>query len=175
MNQKDKLEEALINVLKLTENRDETEIPYGVQYGFDRAVEILDLNKNDDYFNLGGICRFENCSIDKLNKLLNDTDTKDTINLNSRHNDSPTIDQFKQFMLDNKNHNYELEGYLVMPYRDDYEDNDRFQVDGINIDGQDEEGIKLLDEWINKLVNGKKIYYPSEFDTYGSIFRAWWD
>lgn len=91
MNQKDKLEEALINVLKLTENRDETEIPYGVQYGFDRAVEILDLNKDDDYFNLGGICRFENCSIDKLNKLLNDTDTKDTINLNSRHNDSPTI------------------------------------------------------------------------------------
>lgn len=171
----EKLEEATIMALQgklLNERLDKKDIPYGVQYGFDVIIDIFGIDRGKDYFGAGGTVRFdedENVNYEKLNRVLNNDDAKEYIDLKSRQNGGPSIQEFRDFLEANKDMPFYLEGYVVVPEREDY----RLTIDGIGVDAKNTEAVERLRNWID---NSKTFDKPDEYDEFdGNVFRAWWD
>ena len=120
-----------------------------------RRDEILGIDYHSDY--LGGTESFVGLTIDELNQLLREN----FIDPYDRQNDSPTVDEFREFLTDHPE--VTAHGYAVDKKRNDY----RVSIEGIEFTGPVSIGTML--DFV------KLCRYADEFECTQNRLRAWWD
>jgi hypothetical protein len=108
----------------------------------------------DDY--MGGIKRFDNVTVETLNKLIDE----EFLDGDGTQNYSPTVDEFIEFM--DEYPNWTAFGYAVSNHRGDY----RITVTGI----ERNEGMTQIDKELEDFVDLAR--HAEEFDIKG---YCWWD
>ena len=108
----------------------------------------------DDY--MGGIKRFDNVTVETLNKLIDE----EFLDGDGTQNYSPTVDKFIEFMEEYPN--WTAFGYAVSNHRGDY----RITVTGI----ERNEGMTQIDKELEDFVDLAR--HAEEFDIKG---YCWWD
>lgn len=99
-------------------------------------------------------------NLEQLSKLIK----KKYVNLQSRHNNSPTIEEFYNFVKDNKINNLEFEGFITCNKREDR----GIYLNGLHGDIPDNK----LRQLINFANRPDEFYIRMAQDGY---FRLWWD
>jgi len=120
-----------------------------------RRDEILGIDSDDTY--LGGTAEYYGLTIDKLNQLLEEN----FIDPYERQNDSPTVDEFREFLRDCPE--VTAFGYAVHKRRDDY----RVSIEGVEFTGP----VSM----VTMLEFVKLCRYADEFECTQTRLRAWWD
>ena len=108
---------------------------------------------------MGGIRRFEDLPVDKLQELAD----LEYIDLDSQQNDAPTAQQFLDFMR--KYPEYKACGYVVSVKRDDY----RMIVDGLNKSENGYETLDELDDFYELFRKANKLFISSQ------SMKVWFD
>ena len=129
-------------------------------FGLNRDIEKRDeiiFGKYEPKSYQGGMCRFENLSLEKLKQLVD----LNFIRLEERQNDSPSVREFIEFM--EKYSGYTVMGYTISGDRRDY----CVSLEGIEKDNYVDSGEEIS-EFIN-LFGG-----ADDFDTYHGMY-AWFD
>jgi hypothetical protein len=109
----------------------------------------------------GGIKRFNDLTLEKLNQLME----LGVVDMESTQNDSPSIGEFRAFIM--KNTGFVLTGYVVSPGRTDYNDGNRVNVDGIQFVGKKKMDKATMEAFV------KMFHKADEFTL--DTGRAWYD
>lgn len=124
----------------------------------EERYKIININKSGNKY-------VDDCinfviNLEQLSELIK----KKYVNLNSKHNYSPTIEEFYNFVKDNKIHNIGFEGFIICNEREDR----GIYIDGLHGDIEDNK----LRQLINFAVHPDTFCTSIDKDSY---FRIWWD
>ena len=130
---------------------------FGLNRDIEKRDEIIFGKYEPEAYRSGGMCRFENLSLEKLKQLVD----LNFISLEERQNDSPSVREFIEFM--EKYSGYTVMGYAISADRRDY----RVSLEGIEKNNYVDSGEEIS-EFINLFGDA------DDFDT-GHGMYAWFD
>ena len=121
---------------------------------FDHICEVMGLSRSDSS---GGIIRFRNVDL----KIIKDLYNENLINLSDTQNNAPSVGEIIDFGEKEEVNNFTVDGYVVVPSRDD----SRISIDGVEFDYND----SIQDE-VESFIK-----YADEKSSGENHASAWWD